>query len=410
MQSVSAGEVASFQESFLRAVVAAAVSAEIAFKEAEAEAARRLRELLQKEESERRRLEEEERNRTLESGMQISMGGILLFGYASGSKTDALSGMAGRFYNPGLPKTLDALKDVPEGSALPGAADLRIDFAGQPVLQTDAEGTVVVNKFIGADFEPNYFTSFFKVRSPAPLSEEPHRIIEEMNRGKLGVVAPVKEGFRGSERGKQPAAKPPSHAANPARSVPSPSVAPPLKSARSPQHQPSRSSQHQPSQNQASKLARSSEKPQSRPFPNQQSQSSQNQQSHQQQSQSSQHQQSELSQSLSSQLSQHQPLGSDAKSRYVAQRLVEFSAAVGKPVEIRGARYVWKATPDGRCRIDDPNRGCLLADDGCGNFRSRMTDADLEHFEKALPELMKMKPVPARPYESKQSKKSQLAL
>ncbi|MCC3601583.1 hypothetical protein [Microcoleus sp. PH2017_26_ELK_O_A] len=79
---------------------------------------------------------------------------------------------------------------------------------------------------------------------------------------------------------------------------------------------------------------------------------------------------------------------------------------------MKGAHYIWKATPDGRCRIDDPNRGCLLIDDGCGNFRSRMTEADLERFEKALPELMKMKPSQSRPYESnsKQSKKAQLEL
>ncbi|MGL5060859.1 MAG: hypothetical protein ACRC62_12855 [Microcoleus sp.] len=352
MQSVSPGEIASFQQSFFRAAIAAVVSAEIAFKEAEEEAARRLRELSQKEEDERLRLEAESRNRNLESGMQISMENVLLFGYAGGSKIDLLSGMAGRFYHPGLPKTLDTLKDVPEGSVMPGAAGLRIDFAGKPVLQTDAEGTVVVNKFIGTDFESNYFASFFKVRSNSPLSEEPRRIIEELNRGKPAVVEPVKEGFRGSDRGKQPAAKSPSRAANPARSVPSPSVAPPLKSARSSDNQ----------------------------------------------------------QSLSSQLSQHRSLGSDSKSRHVAERLVEFSAAVGKPVEVKGTHYVWKAAPDGRCRIDAPNRGCLLADDGCGNFRSRMTDADLEHFEKALPELMKMKPVPARPYESQQPKKSQLEL
>jgi hypothetical protein len=403
MQSVSAGEIASFQESFLRAVVAAVVSAEIAFKEAEAEATHRLQELLQKEESERRKLEEAERNRALENGMQISMEGILLFGYANGSKIDTLSGMAGRFYHPGLPKTLDALQDVPEGSALPGAAGLRIDFAGKPVLQTDDEGTVVVNKFIGAGFESNYFTSFFKVRYPAPLSEEPRRIIEGTNRGQPAVVAPVKEGFSGDERGKQPAAKPPSRAVNPAGSVPSPSVAPPLKSARS--------SQHQPSHDRDSRLSRSSEKTHSRSSQNSQLSQPQNSRlSPAQGSQLSQSQKSQLLQSQTSQLSQHQPLGSDAKSRYVAERLVEFSTAVGKPVEIRGAHYIWKATPDGRCRIDDPNRGCLLADDGCGNFRSRMTDADLEHFEKALPELMKMKPIPARPYESKQPKKSQLEI
>ncbi|MCU0543222.1 MAG: hypothetical protein MUE44_13790 [Oscillatoriaceae cyanobacterium Prado104] len=405
MQSVSAGEIASFQESFLRAVVAAVVSAEIAFKEAEALSARRLQELLQQEESERQKLEAEERNRNLESGMQISAGDVLLFGYANGSKIDTLSGMAGRFYHPGLPKTLDALKDVPEGTALPGAAGLRIDFAGQPVLQTDAEGTVVVNKFIGANFEADYFTSFFKVRSAPPLSEEPRRIIQGLKQSDRAVVSPVKEGLRGNGRQNQSAARPANRAANPARSV-----AVSLKPSQS------KSSQHPQSQFDRSK---SFQHPQSRSSQNSQLSQPQNSQLSQPQnpqlfqsknSHLSQHQNSQLLQSQTSQLSQHKPLGSDAKSRYVAERLVEFSSAVGKPVEIRGTRYVWKATPDGRCRIDDPNRGCLLADDGCGNFRSRMTEADLEHFEKALPELMKMKPIPARPYESKQPKKSQLEI
>jgi hypothetical protein len=252
MQSVSAGEIASFQESFLRAVVAAVVSAEIAFKEAEALSARRLQELLQQEESERQKLEAEERNRNLESGMQISAGDVLLFGYANGSKIDTLSGMAGRFYHPGLPKTLDALKDVPEGEALPGAAGLRIDFAGQPVLQTDAEGTVVVNKFIGANFEPDYFTSFFKVRSAPPLSEEPRRIIQGLKQSQPAVLSPVKEGLRGNGRQNPEAARPANRAVNPVRLAPLPSVALPLKSSQS------QSSQHQTSQ---SERSRSSQHP-----------------------------------------------------------------------------------------------------------------------------------------------------
>jgi hypothetical protein len=397
MQSVSTGEIVSFQESFLRAVVAAVVSAEIAFKQAEEEAARRLRELTQQEEDQRRKLEADERKRNLESGMQISMGDVLLFGYAGGSKIDTLSGMAGKFYNPGLPKTLDALKNVAEGSVLPGAADLRIDFAGKPVLQTDAEGTVLVNKFIGAGFESNYFASFFKVRDSPSLSEEPSRIIEELNRGKQVVVEPVKEAVKGSVGEKQSAVKRRSRAvATPEKSVPSPSsFAPILEASQSFQSQPSQSSQSQ-SQSQSSQS-----QSQSQPF----------------QSKLSQFQpfQSESSQSespQSSQSSQPQSLGSDSRLRYVVEHLVEFSASVGTPVEVKGAHYIWKATPDGRCRIDDPNRRCLLIDDGCGNFRSRMTEADLERFEKALPELMKMKPSQSRPYESnsKQSKKAQLEL
>ncbi|MCC3422172.1 MAG: hypothetical protein JGK24_14475 [Microcoleus sp. PH2017_29_MFU_D_A] len=396
MQSVSTGEIVSFQESFLRAVVAAVVSAEIAFKEAEEQAARRLRELTQQEEDQRRKLEADERKRNLESGMQISMGDTLLFGYAGGSKIDTLSGMAGKFYNPGLPKTLDALKNVSEGSALPHAADLRIDFAGKPVLQTDAEGTVLVNKFIGAGFESNYFASFFKVRDNSSLSEEPRRIIEELNRGKQVVVEPVKEAVGGSVEEKQSAVKRRSRAvATPEKSVPSPSFAPILEASQSFQSQPSQSSQSQ-SQSQSSQS-----QSQSQPF----------------QSKLSQFQpfQSESSQSespQSSQSSQPQSWGSDSRLRYVVEHLVEFSASVGTPVEVKGTHYIWKATPDGRCRIDDPNRRCLLIDDGCGNFRSRMTEADLERFEKALPELMKMKPIQSRPYESnsKQSKKPQLEL
>jgi hypothetical protein len=367
MQSVSTGEIVSFQESFLRAVVAAVVNAEIAFKEAEEQAARRLRELTQQEEDQRRKLEADERKRNLESGMQISMGDTLLFGYAGGSKIDTLSGMAGKFYNPGLPKTLDALKNVSEGSVLPGAADLRIDFAGKPVLQTDAEGTVLVNKFIGAGFESNYFASFFKVRDSPSLSEEPRRIIEELNRGKQVVVEPVKEAVGGSVEEKQSVVKRRSRAvATPEKSVPSSSFVPTLEASQSLQSQ--------------------SSQPQSSQFHSSQSQSSQSQPS--------------------------QSLGSDSRLRYVVEHLVEFSASVGTPVEVKGAHYIWKATPDGRCRIDDPNRRCLLIDDGCGNFRSRMTEADLERFEKALPELMKMKPSQSRPYESnsKQSKKAQLEL
>ncbi|MCC3411570.1 MULTISPECIES: hypothetical protein [unclassified Microcoleus] len=382
MQSVSTGEIVSFQESFFRSVVAAVVSAEIAFKEAEAEAARRLRELTQQEEDERHKLEEEERKRSLESGMQISMGDVLLFGYAGGSKIDTLSGMAGRFYNPGLPKTLDELKNVSEGSALPGAADLRIDFAGKPVLQTDAEGTVLVNKFVGAGFESNYFASFFKVRDSPSLSEEPKRIIEELNRGKQVVVEPVKEAVEGSVGEKQSAVKRRSRTvATPDKSVLSPSFAPILEASQSFQSQPSQFHSFQPQSSQ--------------------SKSSQSQPS-----------QSQPSQFQPSQSSQSQSLGSDSRLRYVVEHLVEFSASVGTPVEVKGAHYIWKATPDGRCRIDDPNRGCLLIDDGCGNFRSRMTEADLERFEKALPELMKMKPSQSRPYESnsKQSKKAQLEL
>ncbi|MCC3473800.1 MULTISPECIES: hypothetical protein [unclassified Microcoleus] len=383
MQSVSTGEIVSFQESFFRSVIAAVVSAEIAFKQAEEEAARRLRELTQQEEDERRKLEADERKRNLESGMQISMGDVLLFGYAGGSKIDTLSGMAGKFYNPGLPKTLDALKNVAEGSVLPGAADLRIDFAGKPVLQTDAEGTVLVNKFVGAGFESNYFASFFKVRDNSSLSEEPRRIIEELNRGKQVVVEPVKEAVGGSVGEKQSAVKLRSRAvATPEKSVLSPSSFAPILEA-------SQSLQSQPSQSQSS-----------------QPQSSQPQSS---QSQSS---QSQSSQSQPSQFQPSQSLGSDSRLRYVVEHLVEFSASVGTPVEVKGAHYIWKATPDGRCRIDDPNRRCLLIDDGCGNFRSRMTEADLERFEKALPELMKMKPSQSRPYESnsKQSKKAQLEL
>jgi hypothetical protein len=387
MQSVSTGEIVSFQESFLRAVVAAVVNAEIAFKQAEEEAARRLRELTQQEEDERRKLEADERKRNLESGMQISMGDTLLFGYAGGLKIDTLSGMAGKFYNPGLPKTLDALKNVSEGSALPGAADLRINFAGKPVLQTDAEGTVLVNKFIGAGFESNYFASFFKVRDNSSLSEEPRRIIEELNRGKQVVVEPVKEAVEGSVGEKQSAVKPRSRAiATPEKSVPSPSFAPALEASQSSQPQ---SSQFQSSQSQSSQL-----------------------QSSQPQSSQSQSSQSQPSQSQPSQFQPSQSWGSDSRLRYVVEHLVEFSASVGTPVEVKGAHYIWKATPDGRCRIDDPNRRCLLIDDGCGNFRSRMTEADLERFEKALPELMKMKPSQSRPYESnsKQSKKAQLEL
>jgi hypothetical protein len=428
MQSVSTGEIVSFQESFFRSVVAAVVSAEIAFKEAEEEAARRLRELIQQEEDERRKLEEEERKRSLESGMQISMGDVLLFGYAGGSKIDTLSGMAGRFYNPGLPKTLDALKNVSEGSALPGAADLRIDFAGKPVLQTDAEGTILVNKFIGAGFESNYFASFFKVRDSPPLNEEPRRIIEELNRGKQVVVEPVKEAIRGSVGEKQSAVKPRSRAvATPGKSVPSPSFAPTLEASQSFQSQPSQfqpsqpqpqSSQPQSSQFQPSQPQPQSSQPQSSQFqPSQPQSHSSPSQSSQPQSQSSHSSQSHSSQfhssqSQSSQFQSSQSWGSDSRLRYVVEHLVEFSAAVGTPVEVKGAHYVWKATPDGRCRIDDPNRGCLLIDDGCGNFRSRMTEADLERFEKALPELMKMKPIQSRPYESnsKQSKKAQLEL
>ncbi|MCC3573348.1 MAG: hypothetical protein JGK30_14685 [Microcoleus sp. PH2017_40_RAT_O_B] len=382
MQSVSTGEIVSFQESFFRSVVAAVVSAEIAFKEAEAEAARRLRELTQQEEDERHKLEEEERKRSLESGMQISMGDVLLFGYAGGSKIDTLSGMAGRFYNPGLPKTLDELKNVSEGSALPGAADLRIDFAGKPVLQTDAEGTVLVNKFVGAGFESNYFASFFKVRDSPSLSEEPKRIIEELNRGKQVVVEPVKEAVEGSVGEKQSAVKRRSRTvATPDKSVLSPSFAPILEASQSFQSQPSQFHSFQP-------------------------QSSQSQPSQPQSSQF------HSSQSQPSQFQPSQSLGSDSRLRYVVEHLVEFSASVGTPVEVKGAHYIWKATPDGRCRIDDPNRRCLLIDDGCGNFRSRMTEADLERFEKALPELMKMKPSQSRPYESnsKQSKKAQLEL
>jgi hypothetical protein len=332
--------------------------------------------------------------------MQISMGDVLLFGYAGGSKIDTLSGMAGRFYNPGLPKTLDALKNVSEGSALPGAADLRIDFAGKPVLQTDAEGTVLVNKFIGAGFESNYFASFFKVRDSPSLSEEPRHIIEELNRGKQ-VVKPVKEAVEGSVGEKQSAVKLRSGAvATPGKSVPSPSFAPTLEASQSFQSQPSQFQSSQPSQPQPSQ-------PQSS-----QPQSSQSQFQSQFQSSPS---QSHSSPSQSSQSSQPQPSqswGSDSRLRYVVEHLVEFSASVGTPVEVKGAHYVWKATPDGRCRIDDKNRGCLLIDDGCGNFRSRMTEADLERFEKALPELMKMKPSQSRPYESnsKQSKKAQLEL
>ncbi|MEG3858830.1 hypothetical protein [Microcoleus sp. herbarium12] len=372
MQSVSTGEIVSFQESFFRSVIAAVVSAEIAFKQAEEEAARRLRELTQQEEDERRKLEADERKRNLESGMQISMGDVLLFGYTGGSKIDTLSGMAGKFYNPGLPKTLDALKNVAEGSALPSAADLRIDFAGKPVLQTDAEGTVLVNKFIGAGFESNYFASFFKVRDNSSLSEEPRRIIEELNRGKQVVVEPVKEAVKGSVGKKQSAVKLRSRAvATPEKSVPSPSFTPTLEASQSLQSQ--------------------SSQPQSSQFHSSQSQPSQSQPSQFQPSQS---------------------LGSDSRLRYVVEHLVEFSASVGTPVEVKGVHYIWKATPDGRCRIDDPNRRCLLIDDGCGNFRSRMTEADLERFEKALPELMKMKPSQSRPYESnsKQSKKAQLEL
>ena len=396
MQSVSTGEIVSFQESFLRAVVAAVVSAEIAFKQAEEEAARRLRELTQQEEDQRRKLEADERKRNLESGMQISMGDALLFGYAGGSKIDTLSGMAGKFYNPGLPKTLDALKNVAEGLALPSAADLRIDFAGKPVLQTDAEGTVLVNKFIGAGFESNYFASFFKVRDNSSLSEEPRRIIEELNRGKQVVVEPVKEAVKGSVGEKQSAVKLRSRAvATPEKSVPSPSFAPILEASQSFQSQPSQSSQSQSQsqlfQSQSQSQLFQSKLSQFQPFQSESSQSESPQ---------------------SSQSSQPQSLGSDSRLRYVVEHLVEFSASVGTPVEVKGTHYIWKATPDGRCRIDDPNRRCLLIDDGCGNFRSRMTEADLERFEKALPELMKMKPSQSRPYESnsKQSKKAQLEL
>nr|WP_293351577.1 MULTISPECIES: hypothetical protein [unclassified Microcoleus] len=407
MQSVSTGEIVSFQESFLRSVVAAVVSAEIAFKQAEEEAARRLRELTQQEEDERRKLEADERKRSLESGMQISMGDVLLFGYAGGSKVDTLSGMAGRFYNPGLPKTLDALKNVAEGSTLPGAADLRVDFAGKPVLQTDAEGTVLVNKFIGAGFESNYFASFFKVRESSPLSEEPTRIIEELNRGKQVVVEPVKEAVGGSVGEKQSAVKPRSRAvATPEKSVSSPSFAPALEASQSSQFQSSQphSSQFQSSQPHSSQPH--SSQSQSSQFHSSQSQSSQFQSSQPQSSQP------QSSQSQPSQFQPSQSWGSDSRLRYVVEHLVEFSASVGTPVEVKGTHYIWKATPDGRCRIDDPNRGCLLIDDGCGNFRSRMTEADLERFEKALPELMKMKPSQSRPYESnsKQSKKAQLEL
>ncbi|TAE08790.1 MAG: hypothetical protein EAZ94_24065 [Oscillatoriales cyanobacterium] len=438
MQSVSTGEIVSFQESFLRAVVAAVVSAEIAFKEAEEQAARRLRELTQQEEDQRRKLEADERKRNLESGMQISMGDTLLFGYAGGSKIDTLSGMAGKFYNPGLPKTLDALKNVSEGSALPHAADLRIDFAGKPVLQTDAEGTVLVNKFIGAGFESNYFASFFKVRDNSSLSEEPRRIIEELNRGKQVVVEPVKEAVGGSVEEKQSAVKRRSRAvATPEKSVSLPSSFAPTLEASQPQSSQFHSSQFHSSQPQSSQFH--SSQPQSSQSKSSQSQSSQSQfqpsqfqssqpqpsqpsqfqpsqfqSSQPQPSQSSQSQssQSQPSQSQPSQFQPSQSLGSDSRLRYVVEHLVEFSASVGTPVEVKGAHYVWKATPDGRCRIDDPNHGCLLIDDGCGNFRSRMTEADLERFEKALPELMKMKPSQSRPYESnsKQSKKAQLEL
>ncbi|MCC3626790.1 hypothetical protein [Microcoleus sp. PH2017_36_ELK_O_B] len=308
MQSVSTGEIVSFQESFFRSVIAAVVSAEIAFKQAEEEAARRLRELTQQEEDERRKLEADERKRNLESGMQISMGDVLLFGYAGGSKIDTLSGMAGKFYNPGLPKTLDALKNVAEGSVLPGAADLRIDFAGKPVLQTDAEGTVLVNKFVGAGFESNYFASFFKVRDNSSLSEEPRRIIEELNRGKQVVVEPVKEAVGGSVGEKQSAVKLRSRAvATPEKSVLSPSSFAPILEA-------SQSLQSQPSQSQSS-----------------QPQSSQPQSS---QSQSS---QSQSSQSQPSQFQPSQSLGSDSRLRYVVEHLVEFSASVGTPVEVKGA-------------------------------------------------------------------------
>ncbi|MCC3601582.1 hypothetical protein [Microcoleus sp. PH2017_26_ELK_O_A] len=307
MQSVSTGEIVSFQESFFRSVIAAVVSAEIAFKEAEEEAARRLRELMQQEEDERRKLEEDERKRNLESGMQISMGDALLFGYAGGSKIDTLSGMAGRFYNPGLPKTLDVLKNVAEGSTLPSAADLRIDFAGKPVLQTDAEGTVLVNKFIGAGFESNYFASFFKVRDSPSLSEEPRRIIEELNRGKQVVVEPVKKAVEGFVGEKQSAVKLRSRAvATPDKSVLSPSFAPILEASQSFQSQPSQFHSFQPQSSQ--------------------SKSSQSQPS-----------QSQPSQFQPSQSSQSQSLGSDSRLRYVVEHLVEFSASVGTPVEVKGA-------------------------------------------------------------------------
>ncbi|MEQ9237921.1 hypothetical protein [Coleofasciculus sp. E2-BRE-01] len=78
-----------------------------------------------------------------------------------------------------------------------------------------------------------------------------------------------------------------------------------------------------------------------------------------------------------------------ARVNRITQALSDYAATQGGNVRIDGKfSYKWRATADGRVRIDAKDgRGALLAKAG-GELRSRMDEKDLVHFEQVLKALV----------------------
>ncbi len=72
----------------------------------------------------------------------------------------------------------------------------------------------------------------------------------------------------------------------------------------------------------------------------------------------------------------------------ITQALTQYAARSKQAVQVDGQlSYKWKAAPDGSVRIDAKDgRGPLLLQSN-GQIQSRMTERDLAHFERLLPQL-----------------------
>ena len=81
--------------------------------------------------------------------LKIFDGDRLVYGRDNNQFRDEISGISGQLLNPQLISELQQLRSTPVGNVVEGANNKRVELNGQVILQSDENGKVIVNNFLG---------------------------------------------------------------------------------------------------------------------------------------------------------------------------------------------------------------------------------------------------------------------
>lgn len=112
-------------------------------------------------------------------GLSIFKQEKLIYGNQDHQFKNEITGLEGQLLHPNLLQQLEQLKNTPSGGIVEGASHLRVELEGRVILQSDADGKVMINELYEA-------SAISSKNSPNPMKDQ----VEELAKGFAGLTDP----------------------------------------------------------------------------------------------------------------------------------------------------------------------------------------------------------------------------